>query len=179
MALHRLTSITMGVPNVAGTAAYYAEFGLSPDGDGWFTTRDAGRQLAHDLELLRLLRDALGLLALLVGAFAQDLLGAKGRQRIALRVRGALDVLDRERHGEAEQDPQRQRESGRARPRERLGQRHRRRVGNREHVGDHPRAGHGDAREQQRDDGGEDWSAMDHRASFGYLGPLGLRITSN
>ena len=38
MALHRLTSITMGVPNVAGTAAYYAEFGLSPDGDGWFTT---------------------------------------------------------------------------------------------------------------------------------------------
>src|ERR1700678_4246675 len=45
MALHRLTSITMGVPNVAGTAAYYAEFGLSPDGDGWFTTRDAGRQL--------------------------------------------------------------------------------------------------------------------------------------
>ena len=45
MALHRLTSITMGVPNVADTAAYYAEFGLSPDGDGWFTTRDAGRQL--------------------------------------------------------------------------------------------------------------------------------------
>jgi catechol 2,3-dioxygenase-like lactoylglutathione lyase family enzyme len=45
MALHRLTSITMGVPNVAATAAYYAEFGLSPDGDGWFTTRDAGRQL--------------------------------------------------------------------------------------------------------------------------------------
>ena len=43
MALHRLTSITMGVPN--DTAAYYAEFGLSPDGDGWFTTRDAGRQL--------------------------------------------------------------------------------------------------------------------------------------
>ncbi|MDL4821806.1 VOC family protein [Actinomadura opuntiae] len=45
MALHRLASITMGVPNVAETAAYYADFGLSPDGDGWFTTRDAGRQL--------------------------------------------------------------------------------------------------------------------------------------
>lgn len=45
MALHRLTSITMGVPNVEETAAYYDEFGLGPDGDGWFTTRDAGRQL--------------------------------------------------------------------------------------------------------------------------------------
>jgi catechol 2,3-dioxygenase-like lactoylglutathione lyase family enzyme len=45
MALHRLTSVTMGVPNVDETAAYYTEFGLAPDGDGWFTTRDAGRQL--------------------------------------------------------------------------------------------------------------------------------------
>ncbi|MYX30234.1 dioxygenase [Streptomyces sp. SID8381] len=45
MALHRLISITMGVPNVGETAAYYTDFGLSPDGDGWFTTRDAGRQL--------------------------------------------------------------------------------------------------------------------------------------
>ncbi|MCX5535821.1 VOC family protein [Streptomyces sp. NBC_00006] len=45
MALHRLTSITMGVPQVAETAAYYADFGLAPDGDGWFATRDAGRQL--------------------------------------------------------------------------------------------------------------------------------------
>ncbi|OPC76993.1 dioxygenase [Embleya scabrispora] len=45
MALHRLTSIIMGVPNVAETAAYYAEFGLTPEGDGWFATRDGGRQL--------------------------------------------------------------------------------------------------------------------------------------
>ncbi len=45
MALHRLTSVTMGVPDVAATAAYYAEFGLRPDTDGWFATRDAGRQL--------------------------------------------------------------------------------------------------------------------------------------
>ncbi|MFE7118251.1 VOC family protein [Streptomyces sp. NPDC057654] len=45
MALHRLISITMGVPNVAETAAYYADLGLSPDGDGWFATRDGGRQL--------------------------------------------------------------------------------------------------------------------------------------
>jgi Glyoxalase/Bleomycin resistance protein/Dioxygenase superfamily len=45
MALHRLTSVTMGVPNVAETGSYYAEFGLRAAGDGWFTTRDGGRQL--------------------------------------------------------------------------------------------------------------------------------------
>jgi catechol 2,3-dioxygenase-like lactoylglutathione lyase family enzyme len=45
MALHRLTSVTIGVPNVEKTAAYYAEFGLTPTADGWFLTRDAGRQL--------------------------------------------------------------------------------------------------------------------------------------
>ncbi len=45
MALHRLTSMTMGVPNVDETGAYYEEFGLVPDGGGWFTTRDGGRQL--------------------------------------------------------------------------------------------------------------------------------------
>ncbi|MFF7645321.1 VOC family protein [Streptomyces canus] len=45
MALHRLSSIVMGVPNTAQTAAYYADFGLAPEGDGWFGTRDGGRQL--------------------------------------------------------------------------------------------------------------------------------------
>ncbi|GJF33441.1 dioxygenase [Kitasatospora sp. NE20-6] len=45
MALHRLTSITMGVPNVAETAAYYTDFGLTPEEDGWFASRDGGRQL--------------------------------------------------------------------------------------------------------------------------------------
>ncbi|MEB3980114.1 VOC family protein [Mycobacterium sp. 663a-19] len=45
MALHRLTAVTIGVPNVAETRAYYAEFGLEPFADGWFTTRDGGRQL--------------------------------------------------------------------------------------------------------------------------------------
>jgi len=49
MALHRLTSITMGVPNVDETAAYYADFGLQAQddagGDTWFGTRDGGRQL--------------------------------------------------------------------------------------------------------------------------------------
>ena len=45
MSLHRLTSVTMGVPNVDETIDYYAEFGLSPEADGWFSTQDGGRQL--------------------------------------------------------------------------------------------------------------------------------------
>jgi len=45
MALHRLTAVTIGVPNVAETMAYYTDFGLTPDVDGWFTTTDGGRQL--------------------------------------------------------------------------------------------------------------------------------------
>jgi hypothetical protein len=45
MSLHGLLSVTIGVPNVEETAAYYAEFGLTPEPDGWFATRDAGRQL--------------------------------------------------------------------------------------------------------------------------------------
>ena len=45
MALHRLTSITIGVPDVAATAAYYEEFGLAPTGDGRFATVDGGEQL--------------------------------------------------------------------------------------------------------------------------------------
>src|SRR6266851_4747164 len=45
MALHRLTSVTIGVPNVAETAAYYTEFGLAPAGGGVFSTVDGGEQL--------------------------------------------------------------------------------------------------------------------------------------
>ncbi len=45
MSLHGLLSVTIGVPNVEETAAYYAEFGLAPEADGWFNTLDAGRQL--------------------------------------------------------------------------------------------------------------------------------------
>jgi catechol 2,3-dioxygenase-like lactoylglutathione lyase family enzyme len=44
VALHRLASITIGVPNVEKTSAYYAEFGLSRDG-ATFSTRDGGEQL--------------------------------------------------------------------------------------------------------------------------------------
>jgi catechol 2,3-dioxygenase-like lactoylglutathione lyase family enzyme len=45
MALHQLTSVTIGVPNVEETAGYYADFGLTDLGDGTFATIDGGRQL--------------------------------------------------------------------------------------------------------------------------------------
>ncbi|MFC4127804.1 VOC family protein [Nocardia rhizosphaerae] len=45
MALHRLSSVTIGVPDPTTTRDYYTEFGLAPADDGWLTTRDAGDQL--------------------------------------------------------------------------------------------------------------------------------------
>ncbi|MET9827968.1 VOC family protein [Streptomyces sp. NPDC006385] len=45
MALHRLARITMGVPDVAATAAYYTDFGLTALGDGRFASTDGGEQL--------------------------------------------------------------------------------------------------------------------------------------
>jgi catechol 2,3-dioxygenase-like lactoylglutathione lyase family enzyme len=45
MPLHQLTSVTIGVPNVRPTAAYYADFGLADLGDGSFATIDGGPQL--------------------------------------------------------------------------------------------------------------------------------------
>jgi catechol 2,3-dioxygenase-like lactoylglutathione lyase family enzyme len=45
MALHMMASVVIGVPNTAETAAYYTEFGLTPVGDGWFSTLDGGKQL--------------------------------------------------------------------------------------------------------------------------------------
>lgn len=45
MALHRLTSVCIGVPNVAETAAYYEEFGLTRLDDNRLATVDGGEQL--------------------------------------------------------------------------------------------------------------------------------------
>ncbi len=45
MALHRLTSVTIGVPNVAETATYYEEFGLTRHDGNRFATADGGEQL--------------------------------------------------------------------------------------------------------------------------------------
>jgi catechol 2,3-dioxygenase-like lactoylglutathione lyase family enzyme len=44
VALHRLASITIGVPNVEETSQYYGEFGLNRE-DEWFSTSDGGKQL--------------------------------------------------------------------------------------------------------------------------------------
>ncbi|MGE3857372.1 MAG: VOC family protein [Dehalococcoidia bacterium] len=45
MPLHSLRQVTIGVPNVADTAAYYEQFGLVPSGEGRFRTSDGGDQL--------------------------------------------------------------------------------------------------------------------------------------
>lgn len=45
MALHGLGKVTVGVPNVAETIAYYIEFGLEHRGNGKFDTVNGGEQL--------------------------------------------------------------------------------------------------------------------------------------
>lgn len=45
MALHGLASVTVGVPDVGSTTAYYSDFGLTPHDDGWLSSTDGGRQL--------------------------------------------------------------------------------------------------------------------------------------
>jgi hypothetical protein len=45
MPLHRLTRVTVGVPNVPETIAYYSEFGLEHLSNGSFATQDGGEQL--------------------------------------------------------------------------------------------------------------------------------------
>jgi len=45
MALHGMAEITLGVPDVAGTQAFYNEFGLSTSAPGVLATRDGGDQL--------------------------------------------------------------------------------------------------------------------------------------
>jgi catechol 2,3-dioxygenase-like lactoylglutathione lyase family enzyme len=53
MALHRLTAITIGVPNVAETAAYYADFGLTATGEDSLSTADGGEQLRLEYSPMR------------------------------------------------------------------------------------------------------------------------------
>lgn len=84
MALHRLTSISVGVPDVAATAEYYADFGLTPVGETsagvrCFATRDGGEQLRITHAPSR------RLLGIGVGALDRDDLD---------RVRASLSRLD-------------------------------------------------------------------------------------
>ena len=58
MALHRLTTLTMAVPDVVASTAFLVDFGLEDAGGGVFKTRDGGEQLrlveAPKRQLLRL-----------------------------------------------------------------------------------------------------------------------------
>jgi catechol 2,3-dioxygenase-like lactoylglutathione lyase family enzyme len=45
MVLHRLDSITLGVPDLAAAVEFYRDFGLTDLGDGRFATVDGGHQL--------------------------------------------------------------------------------------------------------------------------------------
>ena len=51
MGLHRLTSITLGVPDVVASSVFFDEFGLEAGTDGWFGTRDGAhlRSTHHDI----------------------------------------------------------------------------------------------------------------------------------
>ncbi|MFI6521493.1 VOC family protein [Spirillospora sp. NPDC050679] len=80
MPLHRLSSVTIGVPNVADTIAYYTDFGLAPDTDGWLRTTDGGRQLRV------VAAPARRLVELRVGADSADDLGAAAARLARLGV---------------------------------------------------------------------------------------------
>jgi catechol 2,3-dioxygenase-like lactoylglutathione lyase family enzyme len=69
MALHRLTRVTIGVPDPVAVGSYYTDFGLTPRGDGSFATEDGGEQL----RLVK--RPARMLVELAVGADDVDDLG--------------------------------------------------------------------------------------------------------
>lgn len=45
MALHRLTSITLAVPDVAASTGFFTDFGLEAGSEGWLRTRDGGEQV--------------------------------------------------------------------------------------------------------------------------------------
>src|SRR5579875_4019832 len=80
MPLHQLAKITIGVPNPAETADYYAEFGLTPAGDGSFETVDGGEQLRIEAAPTR------RLIELTIGADDPDDLDRVARNLAALGV---------------------------------------------------------------------------------------------
>jgi catechol 2,3-dioxygenase-like lactoylglutathione lyase family enzyme len=85
MPLHQLTSVTIGVPEPDQTAAYYADFGLAPAGDGWLSTVHGGPQLRVAAAPTRRLLD------LAVGADDADDLDRVERQLAGLGVTARRD----------------------------------------------------------------------------------------
>jgi catechol 2,3-dioxygenase-like lactoylglutathione lyase family enzyme len=94
MSLHRLTGITLGVPDVAGAVEFYTQFGLLPEpstdpGEYWFGTVDGGpRQLRLVQAPVR------RLLSLGIGA---DDLDDLGRIRASLQRFGVASRVEGER----------------------------------------------------------------------------------
>ncbi len=80
MTLHRLKSITLGVPDVDKVAAYYEEFGLEHLPDGGFVTSDGGQQLRLEPSTYR------RLLYLGVGADSAEDLGRIASALTRLKV---------------------------------------------------------------------------------------------
>lgn len=80
MALHKLSSVTIGVPEVEATVDYYQDFGLALEAGGWLATTEAGRQM-------RVVRaPTRRLVALTIGADDQDDLARIGAQLRAIGV---------------------------------------------------------------------------------------------
>jgi catechol 2,3-dioxygenase-like lactoylglutathione lyase family enzyme len=85
MALHRLTRITLGVPDVAKASDFYREFGLAESGPGAFATTRGGEQL-------RLLpATQRGLVELALGADDPDDIARIARALAALDVPASHD----------------------------------------------------------------------------------------
>ena len=103
MALHRLTTVTIGVPDVEATGAFYRDFGLADLGGGRFATRDGGEQLRlRTAPLRRCLELGLGVddpddldrLAGAAAAFGATTEREGDRLRIAEPVSGLPVVVD-------------------------------------------------------------------------------------
>ena len=86
MALHRLTTITLGVPDVGTAAAFYREFGLVETAPGVFATAHGGEQL----RLLPATRR--GLVELGLGADDPDDVARIARALAALDVAASHDA---------------------------------------------------------------------------------------
>lgn len=85
MGLHRLDSITIGVPDVAAASVFYEDFGLDPGSDGWFSSSEGGKQLRLVSAASRRLVEA---------CFAADDTDDIGRIQSRLAQRGFAAAID-------------------------------------------------------------------------------------
>lgn len=85
MAIHRLTTLTLAVPNVAAAAEFYRQFGLTEAAPGRFDTTDGG----HQLELIAAPKRGLARLGL--GVESPDDLDRLGRSLAPLGAQTQRD----------------------------------------------------------------------------------------